>query len=226
MSLLVTKNLTKTYQMGGVSVHALRGVSITIEAGEFVGIIGSSGSGKSTLLRLLGLIDSASEGSIEIDGVSTETFSDSQKTQFRLTQMGYIFQEYALLPELTAAENVLLPTKMITGTMRNHYESARDLFHKIDLYDRMDHLPSELSGGQQQRVAIARALINSPKILFADEPTANLDSVSSQKVMETFKQFNQEFGQTIVAVSHDPEHQEYFDRLIVLEDGKLKDTGK
>ena len=222
MSLIVTHNLSKTYTMGDVKVKALQGVSVRVEAGEFVGIVGSSGSGKSTLLRLLGLIDYPTDGKYEFNGVATELFSDAEQSQFRLQRMGYIFQEYALLPELTAAENVLLPVKMATGSMRKYRGDAQELFHAIDLYDRMDHLPSELSGGQQQRVAIARALINQPQVLFADEPTANLDSVSSQKVMETFKRFNQELGQTIIAVSHDPEHEHYFDRIITLEDGKLK----
>ncbi|MCW3130885.1 MAG: ABC transporter ATP-binding protein [Methanophagales archaeon] len=208
--------------MGKVEVHALKGVSFEIEQGEFVAIMGPSGSGKSTLLHQLGLLDTPTSGKILIDGVDVLRLSDREKTIYRLTQLGYVFQDYAILPELTAAENVYLPA-MVQGKSKELYlRSSRELLETVGLGDRLHHLPQELSGGEQQRVAIARALINKPKILFADEPCANLDTESSRHILELFRKLNEELGQTILMVSHEEWHKKYVDRIIYLKDGLIE----
>ncbi|HZD43011.1 MAG TPA: ABC transporter ATP-binding protein [Methanomicrobiales archaeon] len=215
-------NLTKTFGHGQAEVRALDGLSLTIEKGEFVGIMGPSGSGKTTLLHLLGLLDEPSGGSIRIDGVDVCSLNDWEKTMFRLYKLGYVFQDYALVPELTVKENICLPAMLRKDRKVEEYTAAtREILHTIGLWDRRDHLQSELSGGQQQRVAIARAIVNTPDILFADEPCANLDTENSRLVLELFKKINRERGQTIVMVSHEDWHTEYFDRVIRLKDGKL-----
>lgn len=226
MSMIKVDNLKKSFVMGEITVHALRGVSFDITAGEFVGIMGKSGSGKSTLLRQLGLIDEPTSGEIYFDDRPTYDLNDKERSHFRLTQLGYIFQEYALIPELTATENVMLPA-MMKGSARSLYlQRAEEVLTAVDLQDRMHHRPKELSGGQQQRVAIARALINQPKVIFADEPTANLDTASSTLVMETFTKLRKEFGQTIILVTHESEHMKYVDRVLEMKDGKLAKQNK
>lgn len=215
------QNLKKTFVMGEVKVHALRGVSFDIATGEFVGIMGQSGSGKSTLLRQLGLIDEPDSGEITFDDKKTHELSAQERSQFRLTYLGYIFQEFALIPELTALENVMLPGMMRGGNVSEYTDRARELLAIVDLADRGHHRPKELSGGQQQRVAIARALINSPKVLFADEPTASLDSESSRTIMDTFTKLAKELKQTIVLVTHEPEDKKYLDRVLWMKDGHL-----
>lgn len=214
------KNLKKTYS-GKVPTYALKGVSFEIEQGEFVAIMGKSGSGKSTLLHQLGLLDTPTEGELIIDDVDASKLSDQEKTTFRLQRLGYVFQEYALIFELTALENVLLPAFALNGSHRSYKERAVEILDKVGLKERVNHRPFELSGGEQQRVAIARALINNPKILFADEPTANLDSDSSKEILELFKKLNKELGQTIVLVTHEPEDEKYVDRIIWVKDGLL-----
>lgn len=224
--MIIAENLTRTYDMGKVIVHALQGISLTIQKGEFVGIMGASGSGKSTLLHLLGLLDKPTEGKILIGGVDVQTLNDRQRTRFRLKRLGYVFQDYALVPELTVEENVYL-TSMIRGTSKEEYQSQTiSILDRIGLSDRLTHKHNELSGGQQQRVAIARAMVNKPEILFADEPCANLDSESSRNVLDLFKQINKEMAQTIVMVSHEDWHMEYFDRVIILRDGHIISDGK
>jgi putative ABC transport system ATP-binding protein len=215
------KNLKKTYS-GKVPTYALKGVSFEIEEGEFVAIMGKSGSGKSTILHQLGLLDSPTEGELLIDGVDVLKLSDHEKTIFRLRRLGYVFQEYALIFELTAAENVFLPAFALNGSRRSYKERAVEILDKVGLKDRTDHRPNELSGGEQQRVAIARALINNPKILFADEPTANLDTNSSREILELFKKLNKELGQTIVLVTHEPDDRKYVDRIFWIKDGLLE----
>jgi len=193
--MIQVQDLKRSYIMGKVEVHALKGVSFEIEQGEFVAVMGPSGSGKSTLLHQLGLLDTPTSGKILIDGVDVLRLSDREKTIYRLTQLGYVFQDYAILPELTAAENVYLPA-MVQGKSKELYlRSSRELLETVGLGDRLHHLPQELSGGEQQRVAIARALINKPKILFADEPCANLDTESSRHILELFRKLNEELGQ-------------------------------
>ena len=223
--MIIAENLTRVYDMGKITVHALRGVSITIQKGEFVGIMGASGSGKSTLLHLLGLLDKPTEGKILLGGIDVKTLNERQRTRFRLKRLGYVFQDYALVPELTVEENVYL-TSMIRGTSKEEYQAQTLLIlDRIGLSDRLTHKHNELSGGQQQRVAIARAMVNKPEILFADEPCANLDSESSRNVLDLFKQINKEMAQTIVMVSHEDWHMEYFDRVIILRDGKIVSDG-
>ena len=215
------KNLKKIYP-GKVPTHALRGISFEITEGEFVAIMGKSGSGKSTMLHQLGLLDSPTEGEIIIDDVDISKLSDRDKTLFRLQRLGYVFQEYALIFELTALENVLLPAFALNGSRQSYKERAIEMLNRVGLKERVDHRPNELSGGEQQRVAIARALINNPKILFADEPTANLDTNSSREILELFKKLNKEMGQTIVLVTHEPDDRKYVDRVIWIKDGLLE----
>ncbi|HMA05911.1 MAG TPA: ABC transporter ATP-binding protein [Methanomicrobiales archaeon] len=222
-----TENLRKVYRMGNVEVKALDGVDIHIEKGEFVGIIGPSGSGKSTLLHMLGLLDIPTAGSIFIDGTDVGTLTDYQKTMFRLYKLGYVFQDYALVPELTVRENVALPAMLRADRSEAQYKADTvDILTKVGLCDRRTHLQSELSGGQQQRVAIARAIVNKPDILFADEPCANLDTENSRMVLNLFHEINRSMKQTIVMVSHEEWHKEYFHRIIRLRDGKIEDDGK
>jgi len=184
--MIKVENLKKTYA-GRASVEALKGVSFEVEAGEFIAIMGRSGSGKSTLLHQLGLIDIPSDGRIFIDNVDVLKFSEPKKTLFRLQSLGYVFQEYALIAELTALENVYLPAFALGGNQDGYRRRAQEVLEIVELGDRLNHYPSELSGGEQQRVAVARSLINQPKILLADEPCANLDSISSKIVLELFR---------------------------------------
>jgi putative ABC transport system ATP-binding protein len=217
-----TQGLRKVYRMGSVEVKALDGVDIRIGKGEFVGIMGPSGSGKSTLLHMLGLLDTPTAGTVFIDGTDTGRLTDYEKTMFRLYKLGYVFQDYALVPELTVMENVALPAMLRADRSEKQYKEATvDILGKIGLCDRRTHLQGELSGGQQQRVAIARAIVNKPDILFADEPCANLDTENSRMVLNLFKEINREMQQTIVMVSHEEWHHEYFDRIIRLRDGKV-----
>jgi putative ABC transport system ATP-binding protein len=221
-----TENLRKIYRMGNVEVKALDGVDIHIGKGEFVGIMGPSGSGKSTLLHMLGLLDIPTSGRIFIDGTETGRLTDYQKTMFRLYKLGYVFQDYALVPELTVMENVALPAMLRADRTEEQYRADTvDILGKIGLCDRRTHLQSELSGGQQQRVAIARAIVNKPDILFADEPCANLDTENSRMVLNLFHEINEQMKQTIVMVSHEDWHREYFHRIIRLRDGKVVDGG-
>jgi putative ABC transport system ATP-binding protein len=221
--MIKAKNIKKIYP-GKVPTYALNGVSFDIRKGDFAAIMGRSGSGKSTLLHQLSLIDSPTEGSIFIDGVDVSKLSDSQKTDFRLCSLGYVFQEYALLAEMSALENVYLPALALEG---NHdREHAEELLRTVGLDRRLNHYPSELSGGEQQRVAIARSLINDPKILFADEPTANLDTASAKMILELFQKLNRERGQTIVMVTHEPDDKKYVNRVIWLKDGLVEKEEK
>jgi len=216
-------NISRVYTMGLVEVHALRDVSFTITPGEFVGITGASGSGKSTLLHIIGLLDTPSTGSLVINGTDVSTLNEDEKTEFRLQNLGYIFQDYALVPELSVQENVYLPAKA-KGMKRDEYLTAsEEILKRVGLGHRISHKQYELSGGEQQRVAIARALINTPMILFADEPCANLDSKTSRMILDLLKQLNEEYGQTIIMVTHEEWHEEYMCRMIVLSDGEVSD---
>ena len=223
--MIQVENLSKVYGMGKVEVHALRDITLTIRKGEFVGIMGASGSGKSTLLHMLGLLDQPTHGMIIIGGTDVSKLTDHQRTMFRLKRLGFIFQDYALVPELTVEENVYL-TSMVRGVTPKEYQQMTDeVLQRIGLIDRKTHKHNELSGGQQQRVSVARAVVNKPEILFADEPCANLDSESSKNVLDLIKQINLELHQTIVMVSHEDWHQRYFDRVIVLRDGVIISDG-
>jgi putative ABC transport system ATP-binding protein len=223
--MIAVHNLQRTYLMGAVVVPALNGVSFEIEQGEFVGIMGSSGSGKSTLLHLIGLLDRPTAGTITIGGSDVLHLPDERRTRFRLTHLGYIFQDYALVPDLTALENVSLPSLARGADQAAVVRKATGLLESVGLGNRTAHLPHELSGGEQQRVAIARSLINDPGILLADEPCANLDSATSAAVLELFRTINRESGQTILMVSHEESHIPYLDRVIRLRDGKVEEDG-
>jgi len=218
--MLTLKNLTRIYKMGNVEVKALLDVSLMIEEGDITCIMGKSGSGKSTLLRQLGLIDRPTSGQIILDGRDATKLSDGARSKLRLTYLGYIFQEFALISELTAHENVYLPGMMLGNKAVDYRDRAKELLEVVGLGKRINHKPKELSGGEQQRVAIARALINNPRILFADEPCANLDTISSAKIMETLVNLNRELGVTVVFVSHDPDDKKYANNFIFLKDGK------
>ncbi len=213
--------LTKIYQLGNVEVRALDGVSLEIPAGAMVCIMGKSGSGKSTLLRQLGLIDLPTSGSIWLRGQEVTRLPARRRGELRLRTFGYVFQEYALVPELTALENVCLPAMMAGQAARHCRRRALDALDLVALGHRARHRPRELSGGEQQRAAIARALVNEPRIIYADEPTANLDSISARTVMQTLRTLNETLGVTVVFVSHDPDDAQYATRLIHLSDGKL-----
>jgi putative ABC transport system ATP-binding protein len=211
-------NITKEFQNGDVLTKVLRGISLEIKSGEFVAIMGKSGAGKSTLMYQMSLLDHPTAGRISIDGQDVTAISHEERTRFRLDNLGYIFQDYALVPELTAIENIMVPLLMQGKTEEEAQTIAKASLEKIGLGHRENNLPSQMSGGEQQRVSIARAVAHNPKILFADEPTANLDTESSRAVMEIFKSFHKQ-GQTIVMVTHEPEYATYCDRIIKISDG-------
>jgi putative ABC transport system ATP-binding protein len=219
-NMIEAKNITKKFESGDNVLYALDNVSFKVESGEFLAITGRSGSGKSTLMYQLGLLDHPSSGSVIIDDRDVTDLRDDIRTKIRLTSLGYVFQDYALIPELTALENVLIPLLMLGLTPEIAKDKAELSLNRIGLSDRLDHLPSQLSGGQQQRVSIARAIAHEPKIIFADEPTANLDSDSSRMVLKNFLELNKE-GQTILMVTHEAEYAAMADRVITLIDGKV-----
>ena len=218
--MITAKNIIKSFKNGDVTTTVLRGISLDIQSGEFVAIMGKSGAGKSTLMYQLGLLDHPTSGDVLIDDVNVTQLSHDARTKFRLDNLGYIFQDYALVPELTAIENVMVPLLMRGDSEEVARETARISLQKINLEHRANNLPSQLSGGEQQRVSIARAVAHNPKILFADEPTANLDSGSSDAVMQVFRDLHNQ-GQTIVMVTHEPEYTVYCDRVIQLLDGEI-----
>ena len=224
--MLKAENISKIYRLGDVEVPALNNFNINIKEGEMLCIMGRSGSGKSTLLRALGLIDTPTKGRISLLDQDVGRLSEKRRSYIRLSRMGYVFQEYALLSELTALENVYLPAKMLGKWAKDYKERAITLLDAVGLLDRMNHLPRQLSGGQQQRVAIARAMVNKPQILFADEPTANLDLLSGKNVMETMYWLNRKFKTTVVFVSHDKRDSKYASRTIYLSDGRLFNPGE
>ncbi len=221
MGIIEAAGLRKTFG-GEVPVEALKGVDLVIEEGEFVGIMGPSGSGKSTLLHMLALLDDPTAGRVVVDGTDVLALSSIQKTSFRLNKLGYVFQEYALLPELNALENVYLPLMMLGAPAKDYEKEALEMMETVGLGKRAKHLISQMSGGEQQRVAIARALVNRSKILFADEPCANLDTRNSEIVMKLLRQLCDERRQTIVMVTHEPEHRQYMDRILWIKDGAME----
>ena len=220
-------DLHKTYRTGKVSLEVLRGISFDIKKGEFVTIYGHSGSGKSTLLHLAGLLDKPTSGSVYLDSVDIGTLSRRKQNDIRCNDVGFIFQFYYLLPELSVLENTTLPAMIGNSTgkwIKSHKElknQAADLLNELGLGDRLKHKPKELSGGEQQRVAIARGLIHNPKLLLADEPTGNLDSKTGEKIMNVLLRFNREYKQTILMVTHDEDLTSEVTRSIYIKDGKL-----
>lgn len=215
------ENLTKTYQMGEVKVHALRGVDVQIETSEVVSIMGPSGSGKSTLMNIIGCLDRPTKGDYYLDGQLVSNMSDDELAIVRNKKVGFVFQNFNLLSRSTALTNVELPLRY-AGITQNRKELAVKALKAVGLGDRVDHKPTELSGGQQQRVALARAIINNPSIIMADEPTGNLDSKSGKEIMELLLRMNKEFGTTLIIVTHDPIIAKQTGRIIELYDGKVK----
>ncbi len=219
MPLIEVNNLQKTYRIGQVEVPALRGVSFTVEEGEFVAIMGPSGSGKSTLMNLLGCLDRPTGGRYILDGRDVSRLSDAQRAAVRNTKIGFVFQSFNLLPRLPAVANVMLP--MLYSGRRKNRKLARELLDIVGLGDRAHHTPVQLSGGEQQRVAIARALINDPPIVFGDEPTGNLDTRTGDEIMAIFGDLNKR-GKTVIIVTHEPDIARRCKRLLRFRDGLLE----
>lgn len=222
--MITARDLHKIYGQGLAATPALKGINLAISPGEFVAIMGRSGSGKSTLLHLLGLLDMPTHGEIYIEDTDVLKLNERERARFRMERLGYVFQEYSLLGELTIWENVYLPALCSTHPT-NYKKRAAEMLEIVGLGERLTHYPGEVSGGEQQRVAIARALINKPKTLFADEPTASLDMVSASVILELFQKLNKDLGQTIVMVTHEPEDEKYVDRVIWLRDGLIAPDG-
>ena len=206
--------------MGELEVPAIKGISLTIQEGDFVIVTGRNGSGKSTLLHQLGLLDRPDSGKIYLEGQEVTGMREKDRSMLRLRLLGYIFQEFALLAELTALENVMLPAMMLEKTS-DCRRRAKELLETVELEGQLDHRPSQLSGGEQQKVAIARALMNDPSVIFADEPTANLDLISAREVLDVFTMLNHEKNHTIVMVTHEQDETTYGNRLVTLSEGRI-----
>src|SRR3989344_5070432 len=219
-NIISVKNLYKTYRTKDLETLVLRGINLEVPEGEFLGIMGKSGAGKSTLMYQIGLLDHPTSGEIILNSINTEKLTTEERTSTRLSILGYVFQDYALIPELSASENIMIPLLMQGKSTEEARKVAEDTLTKVSLIHRKDNKPSQLSGGEQQRVSIARAIAHNPKILFADEPTANLDSVSGESIIELFRDLHKR-GQTIVMVTHEEEYSKYCDRIVYLEDGKI-----
>jgi putative ABC transport system ATP-binding protein len=214
------RGLTKTYQVGDVPVHALRGVDLEVQQGEFVAIVGASGSGKSTLFHVLGGLTPATSGQVKIKGRELAGMTNSERTELRKTAVGFVFQKYNLLPTLTAEDNIRI-VQYIGGRPEGFSPEFEEVLRLLGIADRMKHKPRALSGGQQQRVAIARGIVNSPAILLADEPTGNLDSENSTAVLNLMKDLNRRLGQTILMITHDSDAASYADRIVKMRDGRI-----
>jgi putative ABC transport system ATP-binding protein len=220
MALIELRNVSKTYQLGGEEIRALDDITLDIEGGEFISIIGPSGSGKSTLMHVLGCLDSPSRGTMRLDGVPIQNASQNELAHIRNRKIGFVFQSFNLLPKLSVLQNVELPMNYSGVSGRERRERAQHALQLVDMENRANHRPMQLSGGQQQRTAIARALVNDPKIVFADEPTGNLDSHTGEAILHLFHRLSQE-GRTIALVTHDPEIAAFTPRRIEIRDGKV-----
>jgi|SRR5262245_46830156 len=225
MSLIELENVRKTYRLGDMEVPVLKGISLTVRRGEMVALMGASGSGKSTLMNILGCLDRPTAGRYHLDGEDVSSLSADERARVRGRKIGFVFQNFNLLPRTSAVDNVMMPlTYSPNGiTEAEGRRRARALLERVGLGDRLDHHPSQLSGGQQQRVAIARALVNSPPLLFADEPTGNLDSRTSEEVLRMFQRLNAEEGLTIILVTHDADVAAHAQRAIRIRDGLIEE---
>ncbi len=221
MPMIETKDLWKTYTMGDEEIHALRGVNVQIDKGEYVAIMGPSGSGKSTLMNLIGCLDTPSKGTYLLNGKEVSTMNDNELARIRNEEIGFVFQTFNLLPRATALHNVELPLVYAGVSSKERLERAKAALEKVELGQRMNHKPNELSGGQRQRVAIARALVNNPSILLADEPTGNLDSKTGVEIMALFERLY-EAGNTIVLVTHEADVAAHAKRQILIRDGQVE----
>jgi len=221
MGLITTDDLWKTYVMGSEEIHALRGLSINIDKGEYCAIMGPSGSGKSTLMNLIGCLDTPSKGSYLLNGKEVAAMNDDELARIRNEEIGFVFQTFNLLPRATALHNVELPLVYAGVSGKDRVERAKLALEKVELTQRASHKPNELSGGQRQRVAIARALVNNPSILLADEPTGNLDSKTGVEIMAVFKKLH-DAGNTIILVTHEPDIAAYANRIIHIRDGQVE----
>jgi ABC-type lipoprotein export system ATPase subunit len=220
MALIDLHDIHRVYHLGEMDLHVLKGITLSIDRGEMVALMGQSGSGKTTLMNTLGFLDHPTSGRYLLDGEDVTSISADRRAEIRSTMIGFVFQSFNLLPRTSAVEQVMMPLAYSTTAGQGGSRArAEELLELVGLSDRMDHLPTQLSGGQQQRVAIARALVNKPSILFADEPTGNLDSRTSVEILEMFQKLNRDEGITIVLVTHSSEIAEYGDRTIILKDG-------
>jgi len=224
--MIQVEDVRKTYRVGKVDVAALRGVSLTVQKGEFVAIVGPSGSGKSTLFYILGGLTHADSGRVIIDGVDFTKLSDAARTRMRKTKIGFVFQKFNLLPTLTAEGNIDIALDISGQANSADHEYIARIAQLLGIDKRLNHRPSEMSGGEQQRVALARALVNQPSIVLADEPTGNLDTQNSEIVLRMLRQSNKELGQTVLMITHNPEAAEYADRIIHMRDGHIEPMGK
>jgi len=226
MEVVKIENVTRVYQIGKVETQALRGVNLSIENGEFTALVGPSGSGKTTLLQMIGCLDQPSTGKVFINNNDVTTLNRNQRADMRRGTIGFIFQFFALIPTLTAYENVEMPLLLNGHTPRERKERVMELLKAIDLADRANNRPDQLSGGQQQRVAVARALATNPKLILADEPTANLDTENGRQVMDIMQRLNKETGVTFVFATHDPRVISYAQRVVTLHDGMIEKDSK
>jgi len=221
MPIIKTVNLKKEYIVGTQTVRALRGINLSVQQGEFMAIMGPSGSGKTTLMNIIGCLDTPTCGSYELNGISVDSLEDDELANIRNKEIGFVFQSFNLLAKNSILDNVMLPLKYAGFNKKEAIMKAKEVIEKVGLIDRLEHTPAELSGGQQQRVAIARALVNNPSIIFADEPTGNLDSKTGDDVMRLFKELNSN-GQTIILITHEDSIAKQSNRVITIMDGLIK----
>ncbi|HEU4677796.1 MAG TPA: ABC transporter ATP-binding protein [Candidatus Paceibacterota bacterium] len=219
-TIIEANDIHRTFGTGELETRVLKGITLTVSAGDFVAIMGKSGAGKSTLMYQLSVLDHPTTGRVTVDGVNVASLSESEQTRFRLNTLGYVFQDYALVPDLSAEENIMVPLLMRGLSWEEAKTKAREALTGVGLPGKERNLPAQLSGGEQQRVSVARAIAGGPKIIFADEPTANLDSVSGNAIIELLRDLNRR-GQTIVMVTHEEEYTKYCNRIIDMEDGRI-----